>query len=94
MRYILEPTSREGKKLVEDFSADERNFKLIDQYEPTERLTRTVEQIGLALREYQRQGISWEIFVMYLRGKGHSRRTIDAVMGDVREFFRKMGMLE
>jgi len=95
MRYILETKTQKGEELLAGLlDNNSKNFTLIDSYEPKERILAQVEKLGLALREYKKGGISWDVMKYYLRGKGLPQQTIDAVLGDVTEFFIKVGILE
>ena len=96
MRYLIDVKTKKGEEkltaLMNDLGASQADY--IDSYEPKERLTKEVEKVGRALREYQKSGISKDILRYYLRGKGHSNNTIEALVGDVESFFKKMGILE
>ena len=93
MRYIIEAKSKKYEGTVEEFLKKETSLKLIDKYDPFEKLGSDVEKMGEAMRKFKNSGISWSIFNYYLRGKGTPQSTIDAVLGDVKEFFVKVGLL-
>jgi len=88
MRYLIEPKNR---KAEEELVKNE-HLKVITSYDPIQKLTADVEKIGVALREFKKTGVSWDIFNYYLRGRGIPQQTIDSVMGEVKEFFRKIGI--
>lgn len=93
MRYILEAKTKKGEGTIEELVKKEKSLKLVDQYDPYEKVAKEVERVGLALRQFQKSGIDWDIFTTYLRGCGHSRVEIDGFMGDVKVFFTKIGLL-
>ena len=96
MRYLIDIKTKKGDEDLTKFMQElgAKNADYIDSYEPKEKLTREVEKLGQALREFKKTGISWNVFETYLRGRGHSQKLVDAVLLDVTGFFRKMGMLE
>lgn len=93
MRYILEAKTKKAEGTIEEFYLKNKTIKLIDNYDPYQKLSKSVEKVGLALRQFQKTGIDWEVFETYLKGKGHSRSLVDGFMGDVTEFFKKIGLL-
>lgn len=89
MRYVIEPKTKKAEKEL----AENDQLKVITSYDPIHKLSIEVAKIGLALKEFKKTGVSWDIFNYYLRGRGISQATIDSVMGEVKDFFRKMGIL-
>ena len=92
MRYTIEAKSKKLEGIIEEFIKKEKLI-LVEKYDPFEKLSKDVEKMGLALRKFQKSGIDWDVFNTYLRGKGTSQGTIDAVMVDVKSFFLKVGLL-
>lgn len=92
MRYTIETKSKKLEGIVEEFIEKEK-LVLVEKYDPFEKIGKDVEKMGLALRKFQKSGIDWDVFNTYLRGKGTSQGVIDAVMGDVKSFFLKVGLL-
>lgn len=92
MRYTIEAKSKKSEGIVEEFINKEK-LVLVEKYDPFEKIGKDVEKMGLALRKFQKSGIDWDVFNTYLRGKGTPQGTIDAVMGDVKSFFLKVGLL-
>jgi len=93
MRYILEAKNKKGEGTIEELVKKEKSLKLIDSYDPYEKVSKEVEKVGLALRAFQKSGIDWEVFSTYLKGKGYSKQLIQGFMGDVNGFFKKIGLL-
>lgn len=93
MRYILEAKSKKGEGEIEEFYLKHKAVKLIDGYDPYEKLSKDVEKVGLALRDFQKSGIDWDVFETYLRGRGHSWKEIRGFMGSVKDFMQKVGLL-
>ncbi len=93
MRYILEAKNKKDEGTIEELCLKIKTIKLIDSYDQIEKLSKEVEKVGLALRQFQKTGIDWEVFTTYLKGRGHSKTEIDNFMGDVNDFFRKIGLL-
>lgn len=89
MRYVIEPKTKKAEKEL----AENDQLKVITSYDPIQKLSIEVAKIGLALKEFKKTGVSWDVFNYYLRGRGISQSTIDSVMGEVKDFFRKMGIL-
>lgn len=89
MRYIIEPKT---KKAEQELLENER-LKIITRYDPVEKLSVDVEKLGAALKEFKASGVNWRVFNYYLRGRGLSQSMIDAVMGEVKDFFKNMGIL-
>lgn len=88
MRYIIEIIDRKAKEELNDFLLNNKEgAKLIESYEPIEKLQGKVEVLGRLLNEYKQSGISWDVFNYYLRGKGINQKEIDSVMGGVELFF-------
>ena len=96
MRYIIEVKNKKADEALATFLQEQgaKNVDIITSYEPVERLTKEVEKVGAALREYKASGVSWTILEKYLRGNGHSQKTIEALLGDVKRFYRQMGILD
>lgn len=94
MRYLIETKTKKGEGMIEEFINKETTLKLVDKYDPFEKLGKDVEKMGEAMRKFQNSGISWSVFNYYLRGKGIPQNTIDSVMGETKEFFVKVGLLE
>lgn len=94
MRYFIDVLTKKAQGEIEALIKDNKDIGFVDAYEPKERLTRSVEDIGRALRAFKKSGVDWDIFTYYLKGKGHTRAEVEALMGDVKEFFRKVGMLD
>lgn len=92
MRYILETKTKKEEGIIEELTNKEK-IKLIDNYDPYEKLSKDVEKVGLALRQFQKSGIDWSVFKTYLRGCGYSVSLIDGFMGNVNQFFTKIGLL-
>ncbi len=67
MRYIIETDTKE---LMEDFVKGRTDATLIDSYEPIERLTKRVEKLSSAFKEFKQNRGSFTILNYYLRGKG------------------------
>ncbi len=93
MRYIIEAITKGAEGIVEEMVEKNKKLKMIDKYDPFEKISRDVETMGLALRQFEKVGIDWQVFNYYLRGKGIPQTTIDAVMGNVRDFFKRVGLL-
>ncbi len=93
MRYILEAKTKKGEGTIEEFYLKNKSIKLIDSYDPYEKISKDVEKMGLALRSFQKSGIDWEVFETYLKGKGFSRDMTQNFMGNVSNFFKKIGLL-
>lgn len=93
MRYILEAKNKKDEGIVEEFYLKNKSIKLVDSYDPYEKLSKDVEKVGLALRNFQKSGIDWEVFETYLKGRGHSRQEVNGFMGDVNAFFKRIGLL-
>ena len=93
MRYILEAKTKKGEGTVEEFYLKNKSIKLVDSYDPYEKVSKKVEKVGLALKAFQKSGIDWDVFATYLKGKGHSRNLVDGFMGDVNDFLKKIGLL-
>lgn len=95
MRYIIEVKTNKADKEFTEFLSKQKNtsIEFIQSYDPKEKILSAVERLGAALREYKVSGISWNVFTTYLKGKGHSNKEIEAVLGDVSDFFEKIGML-
>ena len=93
MRYLIEPKNKKGEGIIEEILAKEKSLKLIDKYDPFEKVSADIEKIGLALRRFKKSGIDWSVFKYYLRGRGVPQSTIDGVMGKVEDFFKKIGIL-
>ena len=94
MRYTIEAKTKKLEGTIEEFIKKEKTLKLIDKYDPFEKLSSDVEKMGNALRKFRTSGIDWSVFNYYLRGQGISQNTIDSVIGEVKEFFYKVGLLE
>ena len=92
MRYTIDAKSKKIEGIIEDFIKKEK-LELVEKYDPLGKISKDVETMGLALRKFQRSGIDWDVFNTYLRGKGAPQETIDAVIGDVKDFFLKIGLL-
>jgi hypothetical protein len=94
-RYILEVKNKKADERLAVFMQEvgASQIDYIDSYEPLERITKEVEKVGNALREYKKSGVSMDIMKTYLKGKGHSLSTINDLMGDVNEFLKKIGLL-
>ena len=92
MRYTIYAKTKKSEGIVEEFIKKEK-IELVEKYDPFEKISKDVEKMGLALRKFHKSGIDWDVFETYLRGKGISQRVIDAVLGDVKQFFIKVGML-
>lgn len=96
MRYIIETKNKKAEEkltvFMQEVGASQIDF--IDSYEPVERITKEVEKVGNALREYKKSGVSMEVMRTYLKGKGHSMSTINDLMGDVNDFLKKIGLLQ
>ena len=92
MRYTIDAKSKKLEGIVEEFIKKEK-IELVEKYDPFEKISKDVEKMGLALRKFQKSGIDWDVFNTYLRGKGTPQSRIDAVMGDVKQFFLKVGLL-
>ena len=93
MRYILEAKTKKGEGTIEEFYLKNKSIKFIDSYDPYEKLSKEVEKVGLALRQFQKTGIDWDVFETYLKGMGHSRAEVQGFMGDVNRFLEKIGLL-
>lgn len=96
MRYIIEIKNKKADEALAVFLQEQgaKNVDIITSYEPVERLTKEVEKVGAALREYKHSGVSWSVLEKYLRGNGHSQKTIDGLLKDVKTFYRQMGILD
>lgn len=95
MRYLIEAKTKKGEGLIEEtLDKEKKSLKLIDKYDPFEKLGSNVEKMGEAMRKFQKSGISWEVFTYYLRGRGISQTEIRGVMGKVKDFFRAVGLLD
>lgn len=96
MRYIIEIKNNKADEALSSFMQEQgaKNADYITSYEPKERLTREVEKIGAALKEYKASGISWGVLNRYLRGSGHSQKMIDSLLKDVKQFYKEMGILD
>lgn len=92
-RYTIEAKTKKQEGTIEDFLKKEKSLKVIEKYDPFEKLGGEVVAMGNALRKFKQSGIDWSVFNFYLRGRGLSQQTIDAVMGDVESFFIKVGLL-
>jgi len=93
MRYILEAKTKKDEGTLEEFYLKNKSIKLVDSYDPYEKVSKEVEKVGLALRAFQKSGIDWSVFETYLKGCGHSRNLIDGFMTDVNGFMKKIGLL-
>jgi hypothetical protein len=93
MRYIIEVKTKRGEGIIEELVDKNKVVRLIDSYDPFEKISKDVEKMGLALRQFKKSGIDWEVFTTYLRGRGLPKTTIDSVMGSVKDFFTNIGML-
>jgi hypothetical protein len=93
MRYILEAKNKKDEGTVEEFYLKNKTIKLVDSYDPYEKVSKEVEKVGLALRAFQKSGIDWSVFTTYLRGCSHSKSEIESFMGDVNSFMKKIGLL-
>lgn len=93
MRYILEAKTKKGEGEIEEFYLKNKSIKFIDSYDPYEKISKDVEKIGLALKDFQKSGIDWEVFETYLKGRGHSRQMVQGFMGEVKGFMTKIGLL-
>lgn len=87
MRYIIET---ETPSLIEDFVEGRTDVKIIDSYEPIERLTARVEKISRAFHDFKESRGSWEILVRYLRGRGIPWVEIDRVLKGVEAFLKEV----
>ena len=95
MRYIIEAKTKKNEGLIEEFiDKNEKGIKLVDRYDPFERVSSDVAKIGEAMRRFKESGIDSDVFNYYLRGKGISQQTIDAVMGETKRFFKAMGFIK
>lgn len=96
MRYIIEVKNKTAVQSLGEFLQKQgaKNVDIITSYEPVERLTKEVEQVGAALREYKQSGVSWSVMEKYLRGNGHSQKVIDSLLKDIKTFYRQMGILD
>ncbi len=94
MRYTIEAKTKKQEGIVEEFIKKEKALKQVDKYDPFEKLGGEVEVMGNALRKFQKSGVSWDVFNYYLRGRGVPQQTIDAVLGEVKSFFVKVGLME
>lgn len=90
MRYLVDV----GNTKKEDFDnlIETEGFTVVSKYEPVAKLQKEVEQLGILLKEFKQSGISWDVFVFYMKGKGYSLGIIEKMMGDVGEFFKKLGI--
>jgi hypothetical protein len=93
MRYILEAKTKKVEGIIEEFCLKNKTIKLIDSYDPYEKLSKEVEKVGLALRSFVKSGIDKTVLTTYLKGRGHSIRQVEAFMGDFKDFFKKIGLL-
>lgn len=94
MRYTIEAKGKRQEGIVEELLKKEKTLKMVDKYDPFEKLSGEVEKMGTALKKFKTGGIDWSVFNYYLRGKGLSQNTIDAVLDTTEEFFVKVGLLE
>lgn len=94
MRYTIEAKSKKLEGIVEDLMRKESALKLVDKYDPFEKLGGNVQAMGDAMRKFKSSGISWDVLNYYLRGKGISQKVIEAVLGDVQSFFKKVGLMD
>ena len=95
MRYLIEAKTKKGEGVIEEtLDKEKKSLKLIDKYDPFEKVSEDVAKIGLALRRFQKSGIDWSVFKYYLRGRGVPTTTIDGVMDKVEDFFKRIGILE
>ena len=94
MRYTIEAKSKKNEGVVEELLKKDPSLKLVDKYDPFEKIGDEVLKMGEAMRKFKLSGISWSVFNYYLRGKGIPQSTIDAVMGETKEFFIKVGLME
>lgn len=92
MRYTIEAKTKKQEGTIEEF-VKKNNIKIVDAYDPIEKVSRDVDKLGIAMRRFQKSDIDWSIFNDYLRGNGHSQKLIDSVLGDVKQFFVRMKML-
>lgn len=91
MRYLIEVSNTKTEKYLNDFLHD-NEIEVVDRYEPLERLSAEVGKLGNALREAKRSPGSWSVLNYYLRGRGVSQSTIDAVLAPVKDFFKNVGI--
>lgn len=91
MRYIIETKKDNLPQVLSDQGLS--GIKIVDKYEPLEKIAASVERVGLALREFKNGGVSESVFFYYLKGKGHTEKEINAIMGDVKGFFTQIGIL-
>ena len=96
MRYIIEVKNKKADEALSVFLQEQKqdNIDIITSYEPVERLTKEVEKVGAALKEYKTSGVSWTVLEKYLRGNGHSQKLINSMLKDVKTFYRQMGILD
>lgn len=91
-RYTFEVKTKKDQDELDKFLIN-RKIDEVDKYDAVEKLSKEVERMGQSLRQFEASGVDWDVFETYLKGKGHSRENIRGVMGDVKEFFIKIGLL-
>ena len=95
MRFLIEPKSQEAETKLRDIllaDTEHKEYELISEYEPIEKLSGQVERVGNALKEFKESGINWYIFSTYMRGRGISGTLLKRVMKPMKEFFEEVGM--
>ena len=92
MRFIVEPKNTKAEVELQELLAKTNDFELISSYDPIESLSGKVEKLGVALRDFKKSGINWQVFTYYLRGRGLSNTIINNVMGKIDDFFEEAGI--
>ncbi|HEB13754.1 MAG TPA: hypothetical protein ENI13_02105 [candidate division CPR3 bacterium] len=94
MRYIVEAKTKKQQGIIEEFLGKEKGMKVVDRYDPFERVSSDVRKMGEAMRRFKESDIDWSVFNFYLRGKGIPQQTINAVIGETEKFFKAMGFIK
>lgn len=93
MRHVVHITDKRTEQALAKFMAEyEKTAKIVDSFDPIERLAVEVEKIGTSLRELKQNGVTWDLFYTYLRGRQIPAAHIDAVMEGVKAFFQTVGI--
>lgn len=92
MTIVIEVDSKEARQEVESFLEGKADMKKVEEYDLGLKLSKDVSDIKVLLNEIIDKGVSKNLLLYYLKGKGYSLAEVNRLLSDLDSFLKELGI--
>lgn len=92
MRVVVEVEDKQGGEELDKFLSSSPGVAKVDEYDLGLKLTQDVENIRVLLNEIIDKGVTKNLLLYYLKGKGYSLSEVNNLLNDLNSFLKEIGV--